>query len=64
MKNDGKIGKEYVRKEIHEKQFPNLKIILPSLSDSAASFYLNMCAPGGASRRAKFCIRRKPGHLL
>lgn len=44
MKNDGKIGKEYVRKEIREKQFPNLKIILPSLSDSAASFYLNVCA--------------------
>lgn len=45
MKNDGKIGKEYVREEIREKQFPNLRIILPSLSGLAASCYLNLCAP-------------------
>lgn len=45
MKNDGKIGKEYVRKEIYEKQFSNLKIIPPSLSGFAASCYLNLCAP-------------------
>ena len=29
MKNDGKIGKEYVRKEISEEQFPNLEIMQP-----------------------------------
>lgn len=27
MKNDGKIGKEYVRKEISEEQFPNLEVM-------------------------------------
>lgn len=45
MKNDGKIGKEHVRKEIYEKKFSNLKIILPSLSGLAASCYLNLHAP-------------------
>lgn len=42
MKNDGKIGKEYVRKEVSEKQFPNLKIIQASLF--AASCYSNVCS--------------------
>jgi len=41
MKNDGKIGKKYVRKEIYEKQFSNLRIMLPPLSGLAASCYLN-----------------------
>lgn len=45
MKNDGKIGNKHVRKEIYEKQFSNLKIILRSLSGFAASCYLNLHAP-------------------
>lgn len=53
MNNDGKIGKEYVRKEIYEKQFPNLKIILPSLSGFAASCYLNLCAPAQCKSAAQ-----------
>lgn len=58
MKHDGEIGKEYVRKEISEEQFPNLEIIQASLSGHAASCYLNVrsCqpegAPGGQETRA------------
>lgn len=49
MKNDGKIGKEYVRKEISEEQFPNLEVMQASLSGHAASCYLSACScqPGG-----------------
>ena len=42
MKNDGEIGKEYVRKEISEEQFPSLEIIQASLSGRTASCYLNV----------------------
>lgn len=50
MKNDGEIGKEYVKKEISEEQFPNLEIMQASLPGCAESCYLNMrsCQPEGA----------------
>ena len=60
MKNDGEIGKEYVRKEIYEKQFPNLKILLPSLSGSAASCYLNEHSPARVGN-GEADTGRKPG---
>ena len=55
MKNDGKIGKEYVTKEVSEEQFPDLELMQASPPGRAASCYLSACScqpegPPGATR--------------